>query len=73
MSGEGVAGGDHVVVASSGSVFPPAPIFGLFELLGEHVQMTPSSAIYLPSSRNLVRRLPFERDTIVNMHMLAYL
>ena len=24
-------------------------------------------------SRNLVRRLPFERDTVGNMHMLAYL
>jgi hypothetical protein len=45
----------------------------LFELLGEHVQMTPSFAIYLPRSRNLVRRLPFKRDTIVDMHMLVYL
>jgi hypothetical protein len=33
----------------------------------------PSSAIYLPRSRNLVRRLPFKRDTVVDMHMLAYL
>jgi hypothetical protein len=63
----------RVAVASSGSVLPPAPVFGLFELLGEHVQMTPSSAIYLPRSRNPVRRLPFERDTVVDMHMLVYL
>jgi hypothetical protein len=33
--------------------------------------MTPSSAIYLPRSRNPVRRLPFERDTVVDMHMLC--
>jgi hypothetical protein len=68
MSREGVAGGDRVVVASTGSVLPPAPIFGLFELLGEHVQMTPSSAIYLPRSRNLVKRLPFKRDMVVDAY-----